>query len=220
LRENQIIINFVPSERKIFVPMNSRNHFDSKELLKPDNMLRLYASGAFPMADIKAGTINWYMPETRTIIPLDAFNFPRSARKAIEKINFDIKFDTDFTKVIMGCADRKETWISKELIDAYKRLRKRGHVHTVETWLDGEMVGGLFGITFRGAFFGESMFFYVSEASKAALIALINHLNERDYVLLDAQFMTEHLKMFGAIEISFEEYSKLLHKSYTIGCEF
>ena len=200
--------------------MNSRNHFDSKELLKPDNMLRLYASGAFPMADTKAGTINWYMPETRTIIPLDSFNFPRSARKAIEKMDFEIKFDTDFAKVIMGCSDRQETWISKELIDAYKRLMKRGHVHTVETWLNGEMVGGLFGITFRGAFFGESMFFYVSEASKAALIALINHLNERDYILLDAQFMTEHLKMFGAIEISFQDYSKLLHKAYTRGCEF
>ena len=200
--------------------MDSRNHFDSKELLKPDNMLRLYASGAFPMADEKAGTINWYMPEIRTIIPLDASNFPRSARKAIEKMNFEIKLDTDFTKMIISCADREETWISKELINAYKRLRTRGHVHTVETWLDGEIVGGLYGVTFRGAFFGESMFSKVSEASKAALMALITHLNERDYILLDAQYMTEHLKMFGAIEISFEKYTKLLHKSYTMGCEF
>ncbi len=200
--------------------MNSRNHFDQKELLKPNNMLRLYASGAFPMADEKAGTINWYMPEIRTIIPLDAFNFPRSARKAIEKMNFEIKFDTDFAKVVMNCSDREETWISKELIDAYKKLRKRGHVHTVETWLDDEMVGGLYGVTFRGAFFGESMFSHVSEASKASLMALINHLIEKDYILLDAQYMTEHLRMFGAIEMSFEKYTKLLHKAYTRGCEF
>jgi leucyl/phenylalanyl-tRNA--protein transferase len=200
--------------------MNSRNNFDPKELLKPDNMLRLYASGAFPMADEKGETINWYMPEIRTIIPLDAFNFPRSTRKAVEKMNFEIKFDTDFTKVVMGCSDREDTWISQELINAYKRLRKRGHVHSVETWLEGEMVGGLYGVTFRGAFFGESMFSNVSEASKAALMALINHLIERDFILLDVQYMSEHLKMFGAIEISFDEYTNLLHKAYTRGCEF
>jgi leucyl/phenylalanyl-tRNA--protein transferase len=200
--------------------MDSRNNFDPKELLKPDNMLRLYASGAFPMADESGETINWYMPEIRTIIPLDAFNFPRSARKAVERMNFEIKFDTDFTKVIMGCSDREDTWISQELINAYKRLRKRGHVHTVETWLEGEMVGGLYGVTFRGAFFGESMFSNVSEASKAALMALINHLSESDFILLDVQYMSEHLKMFGAVEILFDDYTKLLHKAYTRGCEF
>jgi leucyl/phenylalanyl-tRNA--protein transferase len=200
--------------------MNSRNNFDPKELLKPDNMLRLYASGAFPMADESGETINWYMPEIRTIIPLDAFNFPRSARKAVERMNFKIKFDTDFTKVIMGCSDREDTWISQELINAYKRLRKRGHVHTVETWLEGEMVGGLYGVTFRGAFFGESMFSNVSEASKAALMALINHLSESDFILLDVQYMSEHLQMFGAVEISFDDYTKLLNKAYTRGCEF
>jgi len=200
--------------------MDSRNKFDPKELLKPDNMLRLYASGAFPMANDKTGTINWYMPDVRTILPLDKFNLPRSARKAIEKKNFEIKFDTDFTNVIMGCSDREETWISQELINAYKRLRKRGHVHTVETWLGGKLVGGLYGVTFRGAFFGESMFSKVSEASKAALIELIYHLNEKDFLLLDVQYMTEHLQMFGAIEINFDEYTKLLHNAYTRGCEF
>jgi len=200
--------------------MDSRNKFDPKELLKPDNMLRLYASGAFPMADDKTGAINWYMPDVRSIIPLDNYKIPRSARKAIEKKNFEIKFDEDFTQVIMRCSGRKETWISEELINAYKRLRKRGHVHTVETWLDGELVGGLYGVTFRGAFFGESMFSLVSEASKAALVALIKHLIGKDFLLLDVQYMTEHLQMFGAIEISFDEYKKLLHSSYTRGCEF
>jgi len=200
--------------------MDSRNHFNPKELLKPENMLRLYASGAFPMATDRHGNINWYLPELRTIIPLDNFNFPRSARKAIEKEKFKITIDKDFSAVVTGCADREKTWISQELIDAYKRLRKRGHAHSVETWLDDELVGGLFGVTFRGVFFGESMFSRVSEASKAALIALINHLKEKDYLLLDVQYMTEHLQMFGAIEITFEEYTKMLHKAYTRGCEF
>ncbi len=195
--------------------MNSKENFDPKELLKPENMIRLYASGAFPMADAKSGNINWYLPEIRTIIPIDNFNIPRSAKKVIDDENFEIKFNTDFEGVLEGCADRESTWISDELKSAYRRLRKRGDIHTVETWKDGELVGGLYGVTFRGAFFGESMFSKVSQASKAALVALLKHLKEKDFVLLDVQYMTEHLKMFGAVEISFEEYSKLLHKAYT-----
>lgn len=200
--------------------MNRKEYFDPKELLKPDYMLRLYASGAFPMADAETGNINWYLPDIRTIIPLDDYNIPRSAKKAIEDNNFEIRFDTDFEGVIAGCADRESTWISEELKAAYRRLKKRGHIHTVETWKDGKLVGGLYGVTFRGAFFGESMFSKVSEASKAALAALLKHLNEKDFVLLDVQYMTEHLKMFGAIEISFEEYSKMLQKAYARECEF
>jgi len=200
--------------------MDTRKKFDPKELLKPDNMLRLYASGAFPMATEKHGSINWYLPDVRTIIPLNNYNYPRSARKAIEKLNFQIKFNTNFSAVLSGCADREETWISSELMDAYKRLHKRGHAHSVETWQHNKLVGGLFGITFRGAFFGESMFSKISESSKAALIALINRLIEKDFVLLDVQYITGHLQMFGAIEITFDEYTGLLHKAYTRGCEF
>lgn len=200
--------------------MNTKDRLDPKDLLKPENMLRLYASGAFPMADADTGFINWYLPEIRTIIPLDNYNIPRSAKKAIDDKNFEIKMDTDFKGVVEGCADRDSTWISEELKAAYRRLNKRGHIHTVETWKDGELVGGLYGVTFRGAFFGESMFSKVSQASKAALAALLKHLKQKEFVLLDVQYMTEHLKMFGAIEISFEEYTKLLHKSYTKACEF
>ena len=200
--------------------MDTRKNFDPKELLKPDNMLRLYASGAFPMATERHGSINWYLPDIRTIIPLNNYNYPRSARKAIEKSDFKIKFNTNFSAVVSRCADREETWISSELIDAYKRLHKKGHAHSVETWQNGKLIGGLFGVTFRGAFFGESMFSKVSESSKAALIALINHLIEKDFVLLDVQYITGHLQMFGAIEITFDEYTALLHKAYTRGCEF
>jgi len=200
--------------------VNSKEHFNPKELLKPDNMLRLYASGAFPMADAETGSINWYLPEIRTIIPLNNYNIPRTAKKTIEDKNFEIRFDTDFEGVLAGCADRESTWISEELKSAYRRLKKRGHIHTVETWKDGKLVGGLYGVTFRRAFFGESMFSKVSQASKAALAALLKHLKEKDFVLLDVQYMTEHLKMFGAVEITFEDYTELLHKSYTKVCEF
>ena len=200
--------------------MNSKEHFNPKELLKPENMIRLYASGAFPMADAETGSINWYLPDIRTIIPLDNFNIPRSVKKVIDDEKFEIKFDGDFEGVLDGCADRESTWISEELKSAYRRLKKRGHIHTVETWKNGKLVGGLYGVTFRGAFFGESMFSKVSQASKAALVALLKHLKKKDFVLLDVQYMTEHLKMFGAVEISFEEYTKLLHKSYVKACEF
>jgi leucyl/phenylalanyl-tRNA---protein transferase len=200
--------------------VTTKENFDPKELLKPDNMIRLYASGAFPMADAKTKNINWYLPDIRTIIPLDDFNIPRSTKKTIEEKNFEIIFDSDFDGVLKGCADRESTWISEELKSAYRRLKKRGHIHTVETWKDGKLVGGLYGVTFRGAFFGESMFSKVSQASKAALVALLKHLKEKDFVLLDVQYMTEHLKMFGGIEISFEEYTKLLHKSYVKVCNF
>ncbi len=199
--------------------MVEKNNDLIKSMLQPENMIRLYASGAFPMAD-DTGQINWYMPEIRTIIPLDNFNIPRSTRKAIEKQNFELKFDTDYLSVIKGCADRPSTWISEELIAAYRRLHKRGYLHSVETYQNGKLVGGLYGITFRGAFFGESMFSKVSQASKAALVALLYHLKENDFVLLDVQYMTEHLRMFGAIEISWEEYSALLQKAYLSGCSF
>jgi leucyl/phenylalanyl-tRNA---protein transferase len=200
--------------------LDSKERINPEELLKPDNMLRLYASGAFPMADAKTGSINWYLPEIRTIIPLNDYNIPRSAKKLIEQKNFEIKFDNDFEGVVAGCADRESTWISDELINAYRRLKKRGHIHTVETWKEGKLVGGLYGVTFRSAFFGESMFSKVSQASKAALVAMLKHLKEKDFVLLDVQYMTEHLKMFGAVEISFEEYTKLLQKAYVRECEF
>jgi leucyl/phenylalanyl-tRNA---protein transferase len=200
--------------------MSDEKSYNQDELLRPGNMIRLYASGAFPMADEKTDKINWYMPEVRTIIPLDNFNYPRSLKKFIEKNNFETRYDTDFVKVVNGCADRDSTWISDKLIEAYLRLKKLGYVHTVETWEKGKLIGGLYGITFRGAFFGESMFSKKSQASKSALINLLFHLKEKNYALLDVQFMTPHLKMFGAIEIDMDKYNELLYSSYVRGCEF
>ncbi len=191
----------------------NRKKIEEDELLKPEYMIRLYASGAFPMAD--ENTINWYMPEVRTIIPLDKYNYPRSLRKYIEKKDYNIKFDNDFLSVVKACADRKETWISPKLIDAYLKLEELGFIHTVEVWDKNKLIGGLYGISFKGAFFGESMFSRVSQASKIALISLIEHLNKKDFLILDVQYLTEHLKMFGAVEISFDEYKRLLYLSYS-----
>jgi leucyl/phenylalanyl-tRNA---protein transferase len=200
--------------------MSSKKEDLIDEFLKPDNMLRLYATGAFPMADEKTGAIEWYLPETRCIIPLDKFNIPRSAKKIFEQSNFEIRFDTETISVIRGCADRERTWISEKLIEAYKRLIKRGYLHSVESWKDGFLVGGLYGVTFRGAFFGESMFSKIPQASKAALITLLNHLHRNGFALLDVQYMTEHLKMFGAVEISLEEYKENLLEAYQRICTF
>ncbi|PIW70108.1 MAG: leucyl/phenylalanyl-tRNA--protein transferase [Ignavibacteriales bacterium CG12_big_fil_rev_8_21_14_0_65_30_8] len=192
-----------------------------KQILQdPEAMIRMYAVGAFPMADSKKKEINWYMPEIRTIIPLKNYNVPRSFKKFLKNSDFVFKYDSKIKTVIKSCAERKETWISDELIKAYSRMEKLGHVHSVETYLKNKLVGGLYGVTFRGAFFGESMFSKIPQASKAALVKLIEHLNNKNFTLLDVQYLTLHLKMFGAKEINFTEYSKLLEKAYKTNCVF
>lgn len=200
--------------------MPSKEKYSYKDYLEPKIMLRLYSQGAFPMADEETGIINWYLPEKRTIIPLNNYNYPRSLKTIIKKSNFEFNFDRDFLSVVKNCAKRTPTWISEELIEAYLRIERLGFVHTVETWQNGKLVGGLYGIVIHGAFFGESMFSKVSQASKTALVHLIEHLNKKKFVLLDVQYMTPHLKMFGAVEISFEEYEELLLKSQKKDCEF
>jgi leucyl/phenylalanyl-tRNA---protein transferase len=200
--------------------MPSKEKFSYKDYLEPEIMLRLYLKGAFPMTDEETGIINWYMPEKRTIIPLDNYNYPRSLKKVISESKFEFRIDIDFLSVVKNCASRSSTWISEELIEAYLRLDKLGFIHTVETWQKDKLVGGLYGVAIKGVFFGESMFSKVSQASKAALIKLIEHLNQKKYALLDVQYMTPHLKMFGAIEINFEQYEELLKKAHKIDCNF
>lgn len=190
--------------------MNKKQETD---LLNPKNMILLYARGAFPMAE-KSGNINWYMPEIRTVIPLDSYNVPRSLRKFMKEIDFEYTLDKATMEVVSECASRNETWINDKLINAYERIMELGHLHSVEVYQKNKLVGGLYGVTFRGAFFGESMFSKVSQASKAALVKLLEHLNKKGYRVLDVQYYTEHLAMFGAREISFDEYVAMLKSSY------
>jgi leucyl/phenylalanyl-tRNA--protein transferase len=190
-----------------------------RELLKPVNMIRLYAQGAFPMANDQ-GEINWYLPKSRAIIPLDKYNYPRSLRKFIKETHLHFRFDSDTLNVIRQCAAREETWISEELIKAYKGLMDYDFIHSVEVYEKEEMIGGLYGIAVGGAFFGESMFSKKSQASKAALIALIKRLRRKKFSLLDVQFLTDHLKMFGAVEISYDEFQDLLEEAYSRNPEF
>ena len=194
--------------------MKNSEQISKNELLLPVNMLKLYTIGAFPMADEETGDINWYMPETRTIIPLDEFHIPRSLRKFYLSSGFEYRFDHDFPAVVKGCASREKTWISEKLIDAYMNLWQLGYVHTVEVYKEIELVGGLYGIAYKGAFFGESMFSIVSQASKCALVKLVEKLKQERFTLLDVQFQTEHLKMFGAVEIPFEDYNLLLERAF------
>jgi len=196
------------------------NSSQEEVLLIPEQMIKLYAMGAFPMADSSTGKIEWFFPDVRTIIPLNDFRIPRSLKKILIENKFTVTYDTDFLSVVHHCAARKETWISDTLIEAYLNLQKLGHIHTVEVYEDEKLLGGLYGVSFKGAFFGESMFSLVSQASKVALAHLLNHLREKQFVLLDVQYMTEHLKMFGAKEISFEVYSSLLQQAYLVDAEF
>lgn len=163
------------------------------------------------------GRIYWYDPDPRAIIPLDRFHVSRSLRRTIQQQIFDIRLDGAFTAVMEACAapgvGREETWISEDLIQAYTRLHRLGFAHSVEAWRDGELVGGLYGVAIGGFFAGESMFSRERDSSKVALAFLVAHLNERKFSLLDTQFMTEHLRHFGAIEIPAAAYKLKLSRA-------
>ena len=199
--------------------MKREEKYNPDDLLKPANMIRIYAQGAFPMAD-DDGDIHWYFPESRTLILLNNFNVPRSLRQFMDKSGFEYRYDYDPITVIRNCANRERTWISEKLIKAYEGLEKLGHLHSVEVYQNENLVGGLYGISFKGMFIGESMFSKVSQASKSALVKLLERLKENGFEFLDIQFQTEHLKMFGSIEISLEEFHDILLKAYTRDVKF
>jgi leucyl/phenylalanyl-tRNA--protein transferase len=198
---------------------DGKRYLSKDDLLKPELMILMYSRGAFPMADTN-GEINWYMPEVRTIIPLDNFNIPRSLKSFLSKTDFEFEYDRQPLAVINECAKRESTWISDELIKAYTGLIKLGHLHSVEVYQQNKLVGGLYGITYKAAFFGESMFSKTTQASKCALIKLVERLIEKNFILLDVQYQTEHLKMFGSKEISFELFNQLLEKSHKVNTTY
>jgi leucyl/phenylalanyl-tRNA--protein transferase len=176
------------------------------ERLDPEIVLAAYRLGLFPMAESRTGPVSWYSPDPRAIIPLDAFNLPRSLKRTIRKGIFSVCLDTAFAEVIRLCAHRDETWISEEIERTYVELFAKGYAHSVESWQGALLAGGLYGIAVGGAFFGESMFSLRPDASKVALAFLVDFLRARGYALLDVQFMNEHLRQFGTREIPRQEY--------------
>ena len=188
-------------------------------MIPADTLLSAYASGWFPMA-VAPGEIRWYSPDPRGIIPLDTFHVPSRLARTLRARRFEIRFDTSFRAVIEACAERRDedgNWIDQEIIESYCGLHDRGFAHSVETWDRGALVGGLYGVALGGAFFGESMFHRVKDASKAALIALVEELRTRGYTLLDTQWVTDHLVQFGAIEIPRRRYLRLLDDAISGG---
>ena len=176
-------------------------------LLDPELMLRAYSLGVFPMADSRdADKVFWVEPRRRAIIPLEDFHPSRTLRKRIRSGAFTVTRDVAFADVVLQCAARDETWINDEIEQSYLQLHRLGHAHSVECWSDGALVGGLYGVKLGAAFFGESMFSHRTDASKVALAWLVARLKAGRFQLLDCQFMTEHLRSLGAIEISQKDY--------------
>ena len=190
-----------------------------KNTLSPELLLKAYASGVFPMG-MEDGTTRWFSPDLRGILPLDAFHTPHGLKRALKRPGWDLRTDTAFDEVVGACAAREETWITPLIRRAYRELFAAGHAHSVEIWRDGELAGGLYGVAIGGAFFGESMFHRITDASKVALWHLVRILREGGFTLLDTQWTTDHLDQFGAIEIPREEYLDRLRAALPISSVF
>lgn len=184
--------------------------------ITPEILLRAYSIGLFPMAESADDPeIFWVEPELRGVIPLNDFHISKSLAKAIRQKPFDIRFDTAFEQVLDKCAepapDRPSTWINQTIRELYTALFRMGHAHSVEAFEGDELVGGLYGVSLGAAFFGESMFSRRTNASKISLVYLVERLKAQGFVLLDTQFTTDHLKMFGAVDVPKADYEALLH---------
>lgn len=168
------------------------------------------------------GTTRWYSADPRGIIPLDAIHVPRSLAQIIRQGRFEIRINYDFERIMRACMTVRDdgSWISEQLIAAYTQLYRMGYAHSVEAWYKGELAGGLYGVSLGGAFFGESMFHYVRDASKVALAVLMQRLRERNFELLDTQASTSHLRQFGCIDIRAEDYLRRLKQALTRKCSF
>jgi leucyl/phenylalanyl-tRNA--protein transferase len=194
-------------------------------MLPVDLLVSAYASGWFPMA-VGEGDIRWFSPDPRGIIPLDGFHVPRRLARVMRRGPFQIEINRAFEEVIRACAlaerddDDGGTWIDQEIFESYCALHEAGFAHSVEAWQNGKLAGGLYGVALGGAFFGESMFHHVTDASKAALAALVDRLRVRGFALLDTQWTTEHLEQFGAIEIPRAQYLRMLAQALELDCSF
>jgi leucyl/phenylalanyl-tRNA--protein transferase len=194
-------------------------------MLPVDLLVSAYASGWFPMA-VGGGDIRWFSPDPRGIIPLDTFHVSSRLARVVRRGSFRIEINRDFPAVIRACAEAERddedagTWIDQAIFDSYCAMHQAGYAHSVEAWRDGKLAGGLYGVALGGAFFGESMFHHVTDASKVALVALVERLRERGFTLLDTQWTTEHLEQFGAIDIPRAEYLRRLGEALRIDRSF
>jgi leucyl/phenylalanyl-tRNA--protein transferase len=190
-----------------------------------EDLLRCYARGIFPMADSRHDDQIFLVdPERRGVIPLDRFHVSKRLARTVRADVYEVRFDSTFDAVVAACAEPRpghpETWINDPIRRLYGRLHRRGHAHSVECWQDGVLVGGLYGVSLRGAFFGESMFSRARDASKVALVHLVARLISGGYRLLDAQFQTEHLTQFGTEEISRSDYRRRLADALAVEASF
>jgi leucyl/phenylalanyl-tRNA--protein transferase len=191
--------------------------------LDPQTLIEAYCNGVFPMADAD-GKVRWYTADPRGIFPLETFHVPRTLAQFMRspQNDFEIRINHNFEKIMRACMSERSgrTWINDQMIEAYLRLHELKLAHSVEVWRHGELAGGLYGVSIRGAFFGESMFHHVRDASKIALVHLVQRLRERGYELLDTQASTPHLRRFGCIEISAEKYAARLRAALEKDCSF
>ncbi len=187
--------------------------------LSVELLVRAYASGIFPMPD-ETGRMGWYQPDPRAVLPLDGFHASRSLQRTLRKGVFEITYDQDFTGVMRGCGDRDPTWITEEFITVYGKMHRLGLAHSVEVCQKGKLVGGTYGVHLGGAFFAESKFHTVTDASKVALAKLVERLSEKGFGLLEVQYLTKHLSQFGVIEIPHAQYMKRLETAMKLRCSF
>ena len=185
-----------------------------------ETLLRAYMMGIFPMAESRDDpTMHWVDPRLRGILPLDGFHISHSLAKRIRKGGYDLRVDSDFAGVVTACADRAETWINARIYDLYLQLHHAGHAHSVEIW-DETLIGGVYGVTIGGAFFGESMFSRQTDASKLALAHAVDLLRAGGFTLFDTQFLTPHLASLGGLEIKRAEYHRRLHAALQVRASF
>jgi len=190
-------------------------------VIDPAVLVRAYGQGIFPMA-MEDGEIGWFSPDPRGVLPLDAFHAPARLLRTSRSSRFDIRFDTAFEATMRACAEDREegTWISDEILESYVALHRLGLAHSVEVWEGPVMAGGLYGVHLGGAFFGESMFHRTRDASKVALVALVERMRHQAFTLLDIQWVTPHLMQFGAIEIPRRAYLQQLARAITLQRQF
>jgi leucyl/phenylalanyl-tRNA--protein transferase len=189
--------------------------------ITPAMLMRAYAIGVFPMSEHRDDPeIFWVDPRRRGVFPLEGFHISRSLAKTIRREDYHITINRDFLGVVDGCADRDDTWINAGIRHLYNALHERGPAHSLEVWRDGELIGGVYGVTLGAAFFGESMFSRARDASKIALAYLVDHLRRGGFRLFDTQFITPHLASLGAVEISRAEYHVLLRDAIEGNADF